>query len=133
MPGDQEERKPGEIKRILQWNCDGIMTKITELKKMLQTNNIDICCLQETKLNKNQQTPKVEGYEAVRCDRNDTNSGAIRGGVLCWIRKGIPYQVVQQSRDSKAEIEHINIYQGEEKSIELVNIYLPPFKRISED
>lgn len=128
-----KEEIKGNKKKIMQWNCDGIMTKITELRKMLQTNNIDICCIQETKLNNSQPTPKIVGYETVRCDRNDTNTGAIGGGMMCIIKKNIKYQVIQQTTNNNTELQHIKFHLGQEETIDVVNLYIPPMKRVADD
>ena len=56
--------------RVLQWNADGINTKIHELKSRLLSENIDVCNIQESKLRPHMPTPKLPGYKAAkRVDR----------------------------------------------------------------
>lgn len=51
---------------ILQLNING-MQKIAELELILKTNQIQIACLQETKLNSNLKL-HINGYTTVRAD-----------------------------------------------------------------
>ena len=55
--------------RILQWNTDGIKSKIGELEMRLKKRDIDLAMIQERKLGKGQRTPHIKGYIAIREDR----------------------------------------------------------------
>ena len=55
---------------ILQWNVRSLSeNKLNELLSFMNNNSIDIVCLQETHLTKNQQT-KSPGYTILRKDRS---------------------------------------------------------------
>ena len=68
--------------RILQWNTDGIKSKIGELEMRLKKRDIDLAMIQESKLGKGQRTPHIKGYIAMREDRQ----GARGGGLINYIR-----------------------------------------------
>ena len=53
---------------VMQWNAEGLMRKKTELEHRMNKENIDICCIQETHLQKN-KTFKARGYQCFRTDR----------------------------------------------------------------
>jgi len=55
--------------KILQLNIDSILSKIEELKEFIKKNDIDIFMIQETKLIKNDKTPRIPGYTVERKDR----------------------------------------------------------------
>ena len=62
----------------MQCNAEGLMRKKTELEQRINKDNIDICCIQETRLQKN-KTLKVRGYQCFRTDvggdrRNNNNN-----------------------------------------------------------
>ena len=71
IPGAEEVQDTSEPKgggglkrplRVLQWNADGINTKIPELRTFLQDHEIDIAMIQESKLTSTKETPKIQGY-----------------------------------------------------------------------
>ena len=69
---------------ILQWNADGLSTKVTELRERLVEEDIHVCVIQETKLGRNVISPKIQGYRAVlRADRKGTMSG---GGLIIYVK-----------------------------------------------
>lgn len=55
---------------VMQWNAEGVMNKMTELEHLLHERGINICCLQETHLQRGKAF-KVGGYQAFRWDRTD--------------------------------------------------------------
>ena len=54
--------------KIYQWNADSIHPKFLELPNLLINSDIDILAVQESKLQKADKTPFIEGYAAVRKD-----------------------------------------------------------------
>ena len=77
---------------ILQWNCDCLTTKAVELNELTVRYGIDIIALQETKLGRDDPTPILNGFDAVRRDRPGSGARFARGGgLLTYIKKGIPY------------------------------------------
>ena len=58
-----------------------IIRKKTELEHILNKENIDICCIQETHLQKDKRF-RVRGYQCFRTDREGDKR---KGGVLTLI------------------------------------------------
>ncbi len=46
--------------RILQWNTDGLSTKVQELHDRLAAESIDVCLIQETKLVEKDASPPFQ-------------------------------------------------------------------------
>ena len=67
---------------ILQWNCDCLTTKVVELSELIVRYCIDIIALQETKLGRDDPTPVLNGFDAVRRDRPGSGARFARGGGL---------------------------------------------------
>ena len=84
-----EEGQRHQGLRILQWNVDGVVPKITELADRLQKDNIDIATIQEMKLRSGTATPRIQGYKSIRADRP---GGVIGGGLLIYIRDSVVFQ-----------------------------------------
>ena len=73
VPGDPrrnttEYSKANTQLKIMQWNAEGVIRKKTELERILKKENIDICCIQETHLQKDKRF-RVRGYQCFRNDR----------------------------------------------------------------
>ena len=54
---------------IMHWNAESVINKKTELEHILNEENINICCIQETHLQSNKYF-KVRGYHCFRSDKN---------------------------------------------------------------
>ena len=102
QPGEDTQYKQTATKettlKILQLNTDSILSKIEELKEFIKKNNIDIFLIQETKLVRNDKTPKIPGFTTERRDRlqqkgKEKDRG---GGLITGIRKTIPYKSVDK-------------------------------------
>ncbi len=65
----------------LQWNADGLPTKVHELRQRLQLEKIAICLIQETKLTSKDSTPAFSGFSAIRQDRPHH---AVEAGYSPW-------------------------------------------------
>ena len=70
----RKERKQKSLKRplrILQWNAEGINTKMSELRPFLEEYKIDIALIQDSKLTKEKdpETSDIQGYNDYREDR----------------------------------------------------------------
>ena len=80
---------------ILQWNCDCLTTKVVEPSELTVRYGIDIIALQETKLGRDDPTPVLNGFDAVRRDRTGSGARLARGGgLLTYMKEGIPYSEV---------------------------------------
>ncbi len=75
--------------RILQWNADGLSTKVQELRDGLAAESIDVCLLQETKLTEKDASPPFPGYNSIRVDGPSVHQG---GGLLTLVKEGIVFQ-----------------------------------------
>ena len=69
----------------MQSNADGIRPKLLEQRDILITSNIDIVAIQESKLQKADKIPLIEGYATICKDRNNI----LGGGLLFFVRKAL--------------------------------------------
>merc|ERR1712045_1073849 len=73
--------------KILQLNVDSITSKMEELKGFIKQHEIDIFLLQETKLVKNDETPRFPGFAVERKNREqppgeeDNRGGGLMMGI----------------------------------------------------
>ena len=81
--------------KAMQWNAEGLMTKKTELEHRMSKENIDICCIQETHLQKN-KTFKGRGYQ---CFRTDSGGDRRKGGIITLIKSNINTCMSSSSND----------------------------------
>ena len=123
----------GTTLRILQLNIDSLMSKIEELKRFLKKHNIDVFVLQETKLIKNDRSPRIPGYTIIRKDRQqpkgkERNRG---GGLITGIRDTIPYKHVnieiRGAMDRLTEWLTVEIPTRKGK-VRITNVYVPPVR-----
>ncbi len=61
--------------RILQWNTDGLSTKVQELRDRLAAESIDVYLVQETKLAEKDGTPSFPGFNSIRVGGPSTLQG----------------------------------------------------------
>ena len=90
---------------LLQWNVDGLQSKLIELRYLLKNLHIQVTVLQETHLRPAQPTPKFPGFQAFRRDRPNQR----RGGLLTIVSKNIPasdYVISTDSDDTSALKNH---------------------------
>ena len=112
---------------ILQWNCDCLSTKVVELSELTVRYSIDIIALQETKLGRNDQTPVLNGFDAVGRDRSGSGARFARGGgLLTYIKKGIPYSEVPSAQQGPLEKLHVTIPTTRRQHLTIANAYFPP-------
>ena len=119
--------------RILQWNCDYLLAKISELEMKLEEWEIDVACIQETKLRAEDEDLVVKGFNVVRKDRKREGMSryARGGGLITLIRKGIDYQSLSSNRyiatgDETTEIQCVQIIPGRGTILNIANVYIPP-------
>ena len=108
---------------IMQWNADGISTKVSELESRLIKGDYDICLLQETKLRPGKSTPSIKGYVSIRTDRPRQDGG---GGLLVYIKNSLIFERVQESSKSGTESSTFRVRIGKKKWLTICNIYCPP-------
>ena len=74
----------------MHWNAEGVFRKKDELHNMMETNNVDICCIQETHLSKD-KVFKLHGWQpAIRTDREDRH----KGGIMTLVRNKINVGII---------------------------------------
>ena len=89
---------------ILQWNCDCLTTNVVELSELTVRHGIGINALQETKLGRDDPTPVLNGFDAVRRYRPGSGAHLARGGgLLTCVERGIPYSEVTAAQQGGLE------------------------------
>ena len=112
---------------ILQWNCDCLTTKVVVLSELTVRYGIDIIALQETKLGKDDPTPVLNGFDAVRRDSQGSGARFARGGgLLTYIGKRIPYSEVPAAQQGPFEKLHVTIPTTRLQYLTIANVYFPP-------
>ena len=109
--------------RIMQWNSDGLRLKVHELANRLKSLDIDVCLVQESKLNKKDSTPKVAGYSAIFRSDRPTISG---GGLITYAKPEIVYDKVGSAFQDATEVQCVRIKLARKKWLNITNTYIPP-------
>lgn len=115
--------------RILQWNADGLYTKMGELKERLSQQDVDVALIQEAKLRKTDRTPRIPGYTTIREDR----VGGPGGGLVTFIKENVPYQRLPSVQKDGTEIQKIRIRLSRNKWMTVANVYCPPNNDVGGD
>lgn len=108
--------------QIASWNAQGVsnITKQAELNLFLQSNNIDIICLQETFLNDHHKL-YIENYVIYRMDRPTHG-----GGVAIIIRRCIKHKLLNNLNDTSIENISLEVY-SRGSSFVVTSVYCPGF------
>ena len=112
--------------KILQWNCDGLMTKKDELEELLHREGVQVALLQETKLSQRDDTPRLRGYSAIRKDRSGSGTNGPRVGGLCtYVQEGLAYweEPVATGGILEAQCTTIPLVSGSH-----THLYIPPVR-----
>ncbi len=122
----KHEPKRGQFKNLkaLQWNADGLNTKIAELNSFVKEHNVDLVLIQETKLTEKRPTPKLHGYTPVRADRPGAEFPG--GGLLTYIKDDLAYRKIGEAKNGQVEVLSVSIQQQAKKWVDVTNIYVPP-------
>ena len=105
--------------KVMQWNAECLMRKKTELEHRINKDNIDICCMQVTHLQKD-KTFKVRGYQCFRTDRGGDRR---KGSIITLIKSNISAYMSSSSNDGAEQ--HTIKVNTLKKDILLVNYYCP--------
>lgn len=105
---------------ILQWNCRGLRTSISDLQVVIHQRRPVMICLQETKLSP--ESPcTIKGYSVLR---KDQRAGLVaHGGVLLAVHHDIPVQELTLRTSLQAVAARIVLLQ---RPITICSLYLPP-------
>ena len=83
--------------RILNWNINGVIGRIQELKLLLNTENYDVITLQETKLNdRTHFNLHIPGYRKFVTPGKVTNSNTSRG-LITLVKEEFASQKIKNS------------------------------------
>ena len=97
--------------------CLGLMNKREEIKKLIEDNDIDIICLQETEITKfyNNQMLTLRDYNL------EIEKNSVKGRVAIYIKNGINYvrRTELEGIDSHLVIVDIKV----ETQFRLINLY----------
>ena len=116
---------------ILQWNADGLTTKVIELTERLKEDNVDIANIQETKLKPHMKTPRIPGYRvATRADRHGTRRG---GGLITYIKDTIIFEAGPKSTTQGTEVTSIKVRMSKTNWATITNVYVPPHNSTGEE
>ena len=96
-----------------------LMRKKIELEHRMNTYNIDICCIQETHLQKD-KTFKVRGYQCFRTDRGGDRR---KGGIIILIKSNMNAHESSSTNDGVEQ--HIVTVKTLKTEILLVNYDCP--------
>ena len=110
--------------RGLQWNADGIDTKVAELNRLVVELNVVL--IQETKLTSRSKTPKIHGFTAVRQDR--PNAEFPGGGLFTYVRQDLAFRRIGGAKNGNIEALSISIQHKVGKWLNVPNVYPPPFQ-----
>lgn len=105
---------------IVVWNCNSYTNKLDELKIIVKKYNPKVICLQETRLN-NDNELKFRGFRSVVKSRIGTNLNA-SGGVAILVKNGYDFEDITIPDD----IEAIALKVYLEKTINICCMYIPP-------
>jgi ribonuclease HI len=122
---DDAPHKPKKSLRIMQWNADGLSTKIDELRERLTEADIDVCIIQETKLRPNTKTPTIKGYASIRADRKSQDGG---GGLISYIKDSLVFERIRDETKDGTETSTFKVKMGKRKWAQFCNLYCPPVR-----
>ncbi|XP_037113214.1 uncharacterized protein LOC119126161 [Syngnathus acus] len=72
-------------------------------------------------------TPQLPGLNAIRQDREGSGTKLQRdGGLLIYLRSGIPYSILPSTPSGSLELQHLHIPIARRRHLSLVNAYIPP-------
>jgi exonuclease III len=103
---------------IIQWNINGYIKKLNDIKIIIQNHNPTIICLQETNLNGN-FNPHINNFNTYTTNRTDYVRHS--GGVAILAHSEYPSSRVSV----QSTLEMVTIYFQLETKITLCSIYIP--------
>ena len=104
--------------KLLQFNCNGLASKLEQIIKWSIENEVKIAALQETKCHSKSKLGNTGEYTLIRADRK-SNSG---GGLAFLVHKSVPFQPLPKPRED----DHIEYMAIKVDNIAILNIYVPP-------
>lgn len=86
------------------WNARGVRNKFLELVDLIHSDDIDICCINETFLDDNVLLPRPNGYNIVRLDKTSRS-----GGLLFLIKNTIDFTIIDYPQTQLFEVGLVRI------------------------
>ena len=123
QPPDEEN---SDNLRLLQYNINGIASKLDELLHYLDKNNIKVAVIQETKLTIKSSTLNTKNYTLVRKDRGK-NKG---GGLAFLVHESVTFyqETTPPTLSNDPHLESLTItIPGKDNKLQIRNIYIPPY------
>jgi hypothetical protein len=123
QPPDEEN---SDNLRLLQYNINGIASKLDELLHYLDKNNIKVAAIQETKLTIKSSTLNTKNYTLVRKDRGK-NKG---GGLAFLVHESVTFyqETTPPTLSNDPHLESLTItIPGKDNKLQIRNIYIPPY------
>ena len=122
LPVSSSSSSAPDCLNILQFNCNGLYSRLEEIKYFLSFADIKIAVLQETKLSSSSRSPIFPGYAVIRKDRT-RNAG---GGLITLVHNSLAFSERPVS-SSDAVCEMQNVFIALHNShVDLFNVYIPP-------
>ena len=103
---------------ILQWNCNGIGNKTTELTSFIHQHDIKVAVLQESKLGIKSTPPNIPNFNLVRKDRPSAQGG----GLATYIHKSVQFMKLPEPPPD-GHTETLGVKVGDTN---IINVYIPP-------
>ena len=110
--------------KIMQWNCRGVRANRVDLRNIVSDLNPVALGLQELKVTKKKQIPRIPGYKAYH-HIPDVNQA--KGGVAFLVKSDFPQRKIPLNTTLQAVAVRVTI----NKPVTLCSVYLPPNKRVS--
>jgi exonuclease III len=114
--------------KIYLWNANGIKSKIDEVVEFLYNYSPEILCINETKLNQDEELIFLKTNYNFLCKSRNSKGG----GVAILVRKDIKYEETKQL--DKFESEHLCIKTNyKNQDLYVITYYNPPSKIIEKN
>ena len=113
---------------IMQWNANAISTKLVELKTQLHNADIDVCLIQESKLEKGNPDPFVQGYVTMRADRKTRGRG-----LVALVRDSIKWEKLAINEKNGTEVASLRVKMKKKEWVQITNVYCRPANSAGEE
>lgn len=109
--------------KIISWNCNGLRTRLNELRIFANKFNPDIILIQETKIY-NVDYFKIPNYSGYLNKNNNTKS-QISGGTAIYVRNSVPHIKISLPSLEFMQATAVEISLNKENYL-IVSAYVPP-------
>ena len=120
----QEPKATPTAIKVLQFNCNGLRSKLDNMLDWMEQRSIAIAAIQETNIPDKTMLKSPPGYSIVQENRPACKG---KGGGLAFIIKNtVNYSILNTTNDDKhLEVQGIKVTLGE-TNINIINTYIPP-------